>query len=40
LDNDPEIRKGVEALASSKALLDNAREVLANHQPIERAYKP
>jgi carboxyl-terminal processing protease len=40
LDNDPEIRKGVEALPSSKALLDKAREVLANHQPVERAYKP
>lgn len=40
LDNDPEIRKGVEALPSSKALLDKAREVLANRQSVERLYKP
>jgi carboxyl-terminal processing protease len=34
MDNDPEIRKGVDALPQSKALLDKAKEVLANRQAL------
>lgn len=34
LDNDPEIRKGVDALPQSKALLDKAKEVVANRQAL------
>ena len=33
LENDPEVRRGVEALPSSKALLDKARETLAKQAP-------
>ena len=34
LDNDTEIRKGVDSLPQSKALLDKAKEVLANRQAL------
>ena len=40
LNNDPEIRKAVESLPSSKALLDKAREIIANRQAIDRPIKP
>ncbi len=40
LENDPEIRKGVEALPSAKALLDKTRETLAKQShaggPVDR----
>jgi len=40
LDNDSEIQKGVDALPSSKALLDKAKEVFANRQAMEHGTKP
>src|SRR5258708_3127971 len=36
LDNDPAIRKAVDSLPQSKALLDKAKEVLANRQALDR----
>lgn len=40
LDNDPEIRKAVESLPSSKALLEKARETLAHRQAPDLPIKP
>ena len=40
LDNDPEIQKAVDALPSSKALLEKAKEVFANRQAMARGKKP
>jgi hypothetical protein len=34
LDNDQEIRKGVDSLPQSKALIDKAKEVVANRQAL------